>query len=67
MSKSIVVISGGLGNPSSTSLLGRQIGESVATELAVAGIQADVLNVELREYAHEIVNNMLTGFAPPAL
>ncbi|HJX76910.1 CE1759 family FMN reductase [Glutamicibacter sp.] len=67
MSKSIVVISGGLGNPSSTSLLGRQIGESVASELASAGVQADVLNVELREYAHDIVNNMLTGFAPPQL
>lgn len=67
MSKSIVVISGGLGNPSSTSLLGHQIGESIGAELAAAGIQADVLNVELREYAHEIVNNMLTGFAPPAL
>ncbi|PRB68628.1 CE1759 family FMN reductase [Arthrobacter sp. MYb213] len=67
MSKSIVVISGGLGNPSSTSLLGSQIGESVASELASAGVQADVLNVELREYAHDIVNNMLTGFAPPEL
>ena len=67
MSKSIVVISGGLGNPSSTSLLGRQIGERVATELASAGVQADVINVELREYAHDIVNNMLTGFAPPQL
>ena len=67
MSKSVVVISGGLGNPSSTSLLGRQIGESVASELASAGVQADVLNVELREYAHDIVNNMLTGFAPPEL
>ncbi|MGP9606086.1 CE1759 family FMN reductase [Glutamicibacter sp. AOP33-2CA-4] len=67
MSKSIVVISGGLGNPSSTSLLGRQIGESIAVELAGAGVQADVLNVELREFAQDIVNNMLTGFAPPAL
>lgn len=67
MSKSIVVISGGLGNPSSTSLLGRQIGESIGAELAAAGVQADVLNVELREYAQDIVNNMLTGFAPPAL
>lgn len=67
MSKSIVVITGGLGNPSSTSLLGHQIGESVATELASVGVQADVINVELREYAHGIVNNMLTGFAPPQL
>ncbi|HAY43031.1 MAG TPA: NADPH-dependent FMN reductase [Micrococcaceae bacterium] len=67
MSKSIVVITGGLGNPSSTSLLGHQIGESVATELASVGVQADVINVELREYAHDIVNNMLTGFAPPQL
>lgn len=61
MSKSVVVISGGLGTPSSSSLLGGQIGQNIATQLAAAGVQADVANIELREHAGEITNNMLTG------
>ncbi|MGH3653442.1 CE1759 family FMN reductase [Glutamicibacter sp.] len=67
MSKSVVVISGGLGTPSSSSLLGQQIGQNIATQLASAGVQADVSNIELREHAGEITNNMLTGFAAPGL
>lgn len=67
MSKSVVVISGGLGSPSSSSLLGRQLGESIAGQLALAGVQADVANIELREHASDITNNMLTGFAAPTL
>ncbi|MBM7767484.1 MULTISPECIES: CE1759 family FMN reductase [Glutamicibacter] len=67
MSKSVVVISGGLGSPSSSSLLGQQIGQNIATQLAAAGVQADVANIELREHAGEITNNMLTGFAAPGL
>lgn len=67
MSKSVVVISGGLGTPSSSSLLGAQIGQSIAAQLSAAGVQADVTNVELREYANDITNNMLTGFAAPNL
>ncbi|MFJ2620982.1 CE1759 family FMN reductase [Glutamicibacter sp. NPDC087344] len=67
MSKSVVVISGGLGSPSSSSLLGRQLGDSIAAELALSGVQGDITNVELREYASDITNNMLTGFAAPAL
>lgn len=67
MSKSVVVISGGLGTPSSSSLLGQQIGQNIATQLAAAGVQADVANIELREHAGEITNNMLTGFAAPGL
>lgn len=67
MSKSVVVISGGLGTPSSSSLLGGQIGQNIATQLAAAGVQADVANIELREHAGEITNSMLTGFAAPGL
>lgn len=67
MSKSVVVISGGLGSPSSSSLVGRQIGDSIVAKLAAAGIQADLNNIELREHAGDITNNMLTGFAAPQL
>ncbi|WPR65382.1 CE1759 family FMN reductase [Glutamicibacter protophormiae] len=67
MSKSVVVISGGLGSPSSSLLLGRQLGESIAGQLALAGVQADLTTVELREHASDITNNMLSGFAAPSL
>lgn len=67
MSKSIVVVSGGLGTPSSSGLLGRQLGQALVKELAAGGVQGDLTVVELRDYANEITNNLLTGFASPAL
>lgn len=67
MSKSVVVISGGLGAPSSSGLLGRQLGQAIIRELASVGVQGDLNVVELRDHATEITNNLLTGFAPPKL
>jgi len=67
MSKSIVVVSGGLGTPSSSGLLGRQLGEAIIRELADVGVQGDLNVVKLRDHATEITNNLLTGFAAPTL
>ena len=67
MSKSIVVVSGGLGTPSSSGLLGRQLGGAVTRELAAIGVQGELNVVELRDYAMDITSNLLTGFAPPKL
>ena len=67
MNQSIVVVSGGLGTPSTSGLLGRQLAEAAANELAVRGFQADVTVLELRDYATDITNNLLTGYAPPRL
>lgn len=67
MSKQIVVVSGGLGTPSSSGLLGRQLGQALVRELAAQGVQGDLAVVELRDYAADITNNLLTGFAPPKL
>ncbi|QXQ10977.1 CE1759 family FMN reductase [Paeniglutamicibacter sp. Y32M11] len=67
MSQNIVVISGGLGTPSTSGLLGRQLGEATVRELAAKGIQADLTVLELRDYAVDISNNLLTGYAPPRL
>ena len=36
-------------------------------QLAERGIETEVDVFELRDYAHDITNNLLTGFAPPAL
>ncbi len=61
--RSIVVISAGLSQPSSTRLLADRLAEATVAELAARGITAHVQSVDLRDVAHEIVNMTLTGFA----
>ncbi len=63
----IAVVTAGLSNPSTTRLLGDRLASATVRELAERGIEATVDTVELRDYAHDITNNLLTGFAPPAL
>lgn len=63
----IAVISAGLSNPSSTRMLADRLAAETVKALAAEGIEASVDVIELRDYAHDITNNMLTGFAPPAL
>ena len=63
----IAVISAGLSNPSSTRMLADRLAAETAKALREQGIgvQADV--IELRDLAHDITNNLLTGFAPAPL
>jgi len=63
----ISVISAGLSNPSSTRMLADRLAAATVAELAARGIEASVDTIELRDHAHDIANNLLTGFAPPAL
>lgn len=63
----VVVVSGGIGSPSSSRMLADQLGEAAKRELARVGTEADVVTIELRTLAVDIANNMVTGFAPPAL
>jgi FMN reductase len=63
----IAVVTAGLSNPSTTRLLGDRLASATVRELALRGIEATVDTIELRDYAHDITNNLLTGFAPPAL
>ncbi|MBV9831581.1 MAG: NAD(P)H-dependent oxidoreductase, partial [Marmoricola sp.] len=58
MSRSVVVLSAGLSQPSSTRLLADLIARAVAEELQDASIEI----VELRPLAHAIADAMLTGF-----
>jgi FMN reductase len=53
------VISAGLSQPSSTRLLADRLAESV---VATSGQAVQIINIELRELAHDITNNLLTGF-----
>lgn len=63
----IAVVSAGLSNPSSTRMLADRLAAETVKELAAREIEATVDVIELRDYAHDITNNLLTGFAPPAL
>ena len=63
----IAVVAAGLSNPSSTRMLADRLAAETVKALAERDIEASVDVIELRDYAHDITNNMLTGFAPPAL
>ncbi|QNA92440.1 MULTISPECIES: FMN reductase [unclassified Microbacterium] len=63
----IAVVAAGLSNPSSTRMLADRLAVATVHALAERDIEASVDVIELRDYAHDITNNMLTGFAPPAL
>jgi FMN reductase len=63
----IAVISAGLSNPSSTRMLADRLAAATAKQLTERGIEVEADVFELRDYAHDITNNLLTGFAPPAL
>ncbi|WP_417505296.1 FMN reductase [Microbacterium sp.] len=63
----IAVVAAGLSNPSSTRMLADRLAAETVKALAERDIAATVDVIELRDYAHDITNNMLTGFAPQAL
>jgi FMN reductase len=62
--RTLVVISAGLSQPSSTRLLADQLSAAV---VAATDLPLEVRVIELRDLAHDIANNLLTGFPPAAL
>jgi FMN reductase len=61
-SRTLAVVSAGLSQPSSSRLLADRLAAAVAsTEIAVLPV------IEVRDHAHDVVNNLLTGFPPAAL
>ena len=60
---SIVVVSAGLSNPSSTRLLAERLADATVDALE----EAEVTHIELRDVAHELTDHLLTGFPGPAL
>lgn len=63
----IAVVTAGLSTPSSTRMLGDRLAHAALAELRQRGIEATADVFELRDYAHDLTDNLLTGFAPPAL
>jgi FMN reductase len=79
MTKHLTVVSAGLSQPSSTRLLADRLTEATVERLreggpstgsgsdTSSGTEVEVTVIELRDLAHDITNNLLTGFASPKL
>jgi FMN reductase len=65
--RSLVVVSAGLSQPSSTRLLADRISVATDRHLRDAGIEPDIQVVELRDHAQDLTNHLLTGFPSPGL
>ena len=66
-SRSLVVVSAGLSQPSSTRLLADRVSAAVDRHLRATGIEPQIEVVELRDQAKDLVNNLLAGFPSPRL
>ncbi|MER7246305.1 FMN reductase [Kribbella sp. NPDC000426] len=58
----IAVVTAGLTTPSSSRLLADQLSAAVADELSGRGIASRIETIEVRDHAHDLTNNLLTGF-----
>ncbi|SCF48160.1 FMN reductase [Micromonospora matsumotoense] len=65
--RTLAVVSAGLSQPSSTRLLADQLAAAARDELVRRGDEVELRVVELRDRAHDVVNNLLTGFPSPEL
>jgi FMN reductase len=65
--RSFVVVSAGLGQPSSSRLLADRLVAALERHLRDADVESRVEVIELREHAHDLTNNLLSGFPSPRL
>lgn len=65
--RTLVVVSAGLSQPSSTRLLADRLSAATVAAADGLGVQLSVQVVELRELAHDLMNHLLTGFPPAPL
>jgi FMN reductase len=63
----VMVLTAGLSQPSSTRLLGDRLAVAVQSAAARRGAELEVEVIELREHARDLTNQLLTGFATGAL
>lgn len=65
--RSLVVVTAGLSEPSSSRLLADRLAAAVDRHLRDASIEPSVEVIELRDLAQDLTNNLLTGFPTPKL
>ncbi|GAA1048007.1 FMN reductase [Arthrobacter russicus] len=67
MERVIMVISAGLGVPSSSRMLADQLAAATAKQIPGGADPVRFETVELRDFAVDIANNFVTGYAAPGL
>jgi FMN reductase len=67
MTRTVAVLTAGLSRPSSTRLLADQLAAAADRALRLHGERVQVEVVELRDLAHALTDNLLTGFPSGAL
>jgi FMN reductase len=65
--RSLVVVTAGLSQPSSSRLLADRLAAAAQRHLTDAGIEARVEVIEVRAHAHALANNVLVGFPDTTL
>ena len=67
MSARLAVVSAGVGQPSATRLLADRLAAATARAVQATGESAEVQVIELRGYAKDLANQIVTGVASPRL
>ncbi|MEZ0071271.1 FMN reductase [Planotetraspora sp. GP83] len=67
MKRTIAVVSAGLGRPSSSRLLADRLAAATERELRQVGDEVEVRVVEVRDHAHDLVNNLVSSYPAPEL
>src|ERR1035437_3877772 len=65
--RSLVVVSAGLSQPSATRLLADRLSAAVDQHLREASIEPHLEVIELRDHAQDLTNHLLAGFPSPGL
>jgi len=63
----IVVVTAGIGQPSSTRLLADRLAAATERHLRTAGVEPALEVIEVRDHAADLANHVLTGFPSPTL
>ena len=65
--RTIAVVAAGLSQPSATRLLADRLSAATVAALRANGIDAQVIVLEARDHARDLVDHLLTGFPSPKL
>lgn len=67
MQRTVVVVQAGLAVPSSTAMLADQLSQAVRKHLTDQQVDVVLDVINLRDFAQDIANNLVTGYAGPEL
>ncbi|HET9521595.1 MAG TPA: FMN reductase [Candidatus Limnocylindrales bacterium] len=65
--RTLVAVTAGLGQPSSTRLLTDRLVAATQVRLRERGVEPRTRTIELREHAQDLASNLLAGFPSPSL